>query len=500
MNRTTLAGGNGAGSATSVDGRGRFPLPRRLGPLVPGKMRLKLAEPVPSTTRQTEVLNPAIIGAPTGSSGVTIGRDLLSGSLVAHDPFTAYEMGVITSPNVVIIGDIGSGKSSCNKTIYVLRPLTLKNRRCLIIDRKTRDGRGEYCELVERYGRTPFTMSLDGNGTRLNVLDPIIYRGAGSEAQLRLLQGLAEIARVHRPLDPWELKALRMARSRALAQSEAADRTPILETFVPLLGAIDKKDHRSLQDAGLQDASRPALERLHQAGLELRFLFEDAVMGALSGLFNGPTSSHVSQSLATAEDGASQLDSFDVSQLPADGPSVAMVTAVANSWLMGTLTRQPGLRTYFLAEEGWHLIEGAGGRLLRANSKLARGLGLSNVITFHRPGDVPMDSPGISVLKEAQTIHIYRQERVEDVEACMRMYDLAEGAEQTLQHLPQGEHLLKIGSRREVRVQHLRSDIEVQLTDTDSAMRQSTMPGTLNQKAIARTATGTFTGTEVDKT
>lgn len=469
MSKPRLTRASSAASTTG-DGQGRMPLPPMIGPLIPKKMRVKLAYPVPSTSRQTEVLNPAIVGAPTSPRGVTIGRDLLSGSLVAHDPFTAYERGVITSPNVVIIGDIGSGKSSCNKTIYVLRPLTLKNRRCLIIDRKTRDGRGEYCELVERYGRTPFTMNLDGDGTRLNILDPIIYRGAGSEAQLRLLQGLAEIARAHRPLDPWELKALRMARSRALTESEATGRTPILETFVPLLGSISRND---LRDAGLEDASAPALERLHQAGLELRFLFEDAVLGSLSGLFNGPTSEHVTKSLGTAQEkGASQLDSFDVSQLPADGPAVAMVTAVANSWLMGTLTKQPGIRTNFLAEEGWHLIEGAGGRLMRSNSKLARGLGLSNIITFHRPGDVPVDSPGISVLKEAQTIHIYRQERSEDVAACMRMYDLAEGAEQTLQHLPQGEHLLKIGSQREVRVQHIRSDIEVHLTDTDSAMKQ----------------------------
>ena len=70
-----------------------------------------------------------------------------------------------------------------------------------------------------------------------------------------------------------------------------------------------------------------------------------------------------------------KLTTFDVSALPEDGPSTAMVMVVANAWLMGMLTHDRGWRTNFIAEEGWHLLGGPGGRVIRSKSKLSRGLG-----------------------------------------------------------------------------------------------------------------------------
>lgn len=67
-------------------------------------------EGAPTTTRQAEVLNTAIIGSPTDERGVVIGVDRISAAMIAHDPFTAYEAKHITSPNVCVLGMIGSGK------------------------------------------------------------------------------------------------------------------------------------------------------------------------------------------------------------------------------------------------------------------------------------------------------------------------------------------------------------------------------------------------------
>src|SRR5690606_5558241 len=89
-----------------------------------------------STTRQAEILHAAAIAPPTDNQGVAIGRDVLSRTLVAHDPHTAYARKVITSPATVICGNVGSGKSSLIKTAYVLRPLILKNRRVVVLDKK----------------------------------------------------------------------------------------------------------------------------------------------------------------------------------------------------------------------------------------------------------------------------------------------------------------------------------------------------------------------------
>jgi len=92
-----------------------FTPPRGVKPKPPrfaGKHFLKpQSEGAPTTTRQAEVLNTAIIGSPGDNRGVVIGTDQLSGAMVAHDPFTAYEGHRITSPNVCLIGGLGSGKA-----------------------------------------------------------------------------------------------------------------------------------------------------------------------------------------------------------------------------------------------------------------------------------------------------------------------------------------------------------------------------------------------------
>ena len=98
----------------------------------------------------------------------------------------------------------------------------------------------------------------------------------------------------------------------------------------------------------------------------------------------------------------------------------SMVMAVANVWLMGTLRGRRGLRTNFIAEEGWDLVGGPGGRVFQRNSKLARGLGLSNIAALHHIADIPADDPAIAMFKEAQTIHLFRQGTTEDIEAVAR--------------------------------------------------------------------------------
>lgn len=78
----------------------------------------------PSTTRQAAILNTALIGPPTGTQGIANGRDQLSHTLVAHDPITAYNARprLVSSPNTIVAGGIGGGKSSFVKTVCVEAP------------------------------------------------------------------------------------------------------------------------------------------------------------------------------------------------------------------------------------------------------------------------------------------------------------------------------------------------------------------------------------------
>ncbi len=55
----------------------------------------------------------------------------------------------------------------------------------------------------------------------------------------------------------------------------------------------------------------------------------------------------------------------------------------------------------------------------------------------------------------------------------MRLFNFPSSAAPLLLELPRGTALVKIGSADPIAVYHLRSDIEVELTNTDEAMRGS---------------------------
>lgn len=97
----------------------------------------------PSTTKQAEILNSAVIGNPTGDEGIVNGRDNLSQSMISYDAPTAYnaEPRQISSPNVIVLGTVGYGKSSLTKTVGVARPWGWRTGERSCSTRRTRAGR-----------------------------------------------------------------------------------------------------------------------------------------------------------------------------------------------------------------------------------------------------------------------------------------------------------------------------------------------------------------------
>lgn len=422
-----------------------------------------LAEPAPTSTRQGEILNPALIAAPLDDAGIAIGLDKLSSAPVAHDPFTAYRNKTITSPSVLVLGVIGSGKSSLLKCAYVLRPMILKKRRAVVLDRKDKDGEGEYAELARRRSGSLFKFRIGGGGTVLNPLDRRILDVLGRGGQYRLIKAMADRANDGEPLDPkWEAEALRIAHRATLLRAEAEDREPVLADLTAQLGVLDGVTEWATY-------SPAARERMHQAGLAVRHLLNGALTDELAGMFDGPTSSNVNLD--------ARLTVFDISQLPEEGPASAMVLGVAHAWLLGTLRRDRGRGTNFVVEEGWDMVAGPIAKQMNANQMLARGLGLSNITSIHHLSQVPADSHALSLIKEPQTVHIYRQEHQVDVDACAKAFNLDPANASLLASLEQGSHLLKIGNRPPIHVEHVRSSLEMELTDTDSAMLMADRAG-----------------------
>ena len=412
----------------------------------------------PSTTRQAEILNTAIIAAPTGIEGVVNGTDNLSSTMISHDAATAYNATPrkLTSPNVLIIGTVGSGKSSFTKTVCVMRPLLLRNHRAVVFDKKDEDGEGEYAGVTRRLGTEPLRFDPDGSGTRFNLMDPLIARGTGLQGQMLLINAVARIARDDTPATEWEEKATRHA-LQLMFSKLGQTRAPTTTDLMPYLGTVPT-------DQGL---SAEASERFHQAGLSIRFGLEN-LLETYAGVFDGETSKEV--------DLSHKLTTFDISQLPDAGPAIPTVMAIGNMWLMGRLRQERGYITNVIYEEGWHMIGGPSAQLVKSNQKLSRGLGISNVFVMHKGTDIPVNSPGYTVVQEAQTVYAFRQDRPEDARWAQQTFNFAPDTTDTLMGLEPGNCVFKYGSNPETHIRHIRSEWEVEVTNTDSAMAAGEAP------------------------
>ncbi|NNC14054.1 ATP/GTP-binding protein [Planctomonas sp. JC2975] len=420
----------------------------------------------PTSTRQAEILNSAVIGAPTGTSGIVTGRDELSKTSIAHDSVTAYnsQPRLISSPNVIVMGDVGSGKSSFTKTALVARPLIMAKRRATVFDKKDRAGEGEYSELARAFGAEPIKFTDDGTGTRLNLLDKMISHGTGAAGQLRLLKVVTRLARNDTPLDEWEEEALRSALRSTLARFDDGRDATLADVLPALASTANDSDYAA--------HSVQARDKLHQAGLSVQFTL-NTLLDDYAGLLDGETSKSV--------DLAHKLTSWDISQLPDDGPAVPIVMAIGHMWLLGRLRYDRGWHTTCVYEEGWHIAAGPSASLARANQKLSRGLGLSNVFVFHKGTDIPEGSPGMAMVQEAQTVYVYRQSREADAAWCQRTFNFAPERAHDITQLSDGHHYFKYGSHVETLVRHIRSDWETALTNTDEGMEAAA--GTLAKGA-----------------
>ena len=159
----------------------------------------------------------------------------------------------------------------------------------------------------------------------------------------------------------------------------------------------------------------------------------------------------------------------DISALPEDGPAVAIVMAIVNTWLRAVMDAQHDtVPTVFVIEEGWHLMTGTFATITQRNQKISRGEALQNTTAMHHLSDVPPDSPAVATIKEAGTVVLYRQETLEDAKRCVELFNLPPATLATLMSLPQGTAIIKVGARKPVIVTHLRTAWEVLLTDTDS--------------------------------
>ncbi|MGY4542565.1 hypothetical protein ACVWY0_002489 [Arthrobacter sp. UYNi723] len=435
-----------------------------------------------SSTRQMEFSHMAIASPPTSHRGLVFGIDAGSGWMVVHDPFTSYG-NELESPNVCFIGDLGQGKSSAMKTWAVLRQLIL-GRRVVVIDKKYQldQNGGEYTSLAQELGITPVKFMVGGGGARINILDPRIAARLHEDnhddtalstpaGQSMLVRAVVEEA-LGRPLQPKEGKAVRMAHKQALRAAATAGEVAHVRHVLTALYAPDK-------DAAT--ASGLTVEELRQWGQDPAFELERMIEDDLAGLIDGPTSEEIALNAG--------LTVFDVSLLPEDGPALAIVMTIINTWLANTLYRQTEpVPTVLVIEEAWHTVQGSVAKVTRRNTKLSRALSLSCMFAFHHISDIPEDSPAIAMLKECGTVLLYKQQKSADALACEEMFNLPYGSASSISALVKGTCMFKIGSLDPFVAIHVRSPLEVELTDTDKAMKSTGTMDSAEQSALEEAA------------
>ncbi len=399
-----------------------------------------------ATTAQLGAAFPFVASRPLLDQAALVGRDL-HGGLFVHDPFALYRAGIVTNPNIVVLGQIGRGKSALVKT-YLFRQAAL-GRRVVVLDPK-----GEYRPLAEALGAVPVQLRPGGR-VRLNPLEAARTGDLGR--QLALIASLASTA-LARGLEPVEHAALELA----LASARRRSATPTLPLVVDALLSPDTKAVRSL---GLDVA--PFAQETRSLALGMRRL----VSGELAGMFDGPSTPGLRLDGAVVVLDLSAL--FRSTALPA--LVACAVAALEPAWQKASAR---GRQSFLVVDEAWAVLSDVGVALfLQSSWKLARANGVSNLAVVHRVSDLMAAGASGSVasqvatglLADSETVVCYGQAAAE-LDDAARALGLNDRQRALLSRLPRGVALWRVGGRAFL-VEHRIGPLERQLVDTDRALR-----------------------------
>ena len=417
------------------------------------------------TTAQLQALYPFVAGSGLGCTRPWIGKDLLGGSF-CFDPWDLYHRGLLTNPNVIVLGQVGRGKSTFVKT-FIWRQAAF-GRQAWIVDPK-----GEYGRLAEACGSTPWRLA-PGGSVRLNPLDlaPGVSETSGRDADPEAGAATGYAARAGRRRTELVCSLTASSLGRPLSPLE---RTAV---EVAVRHVARRRQHPTLRDlvAALldPDPELAATVRTDQAGLahdgrlvalELRRLVE----GDLAGMFDGPTSDGLRVDAPVV--------ALDLSAVFAS-PALALLITCATGWLQTILAAPGGPRRLVVVDEAWAVLHDlATARWLQATFKLARSLGVANVAVVHRLSDLEAAGAAGSaqqrlaegLLADAETRVLFGQAPAE-ADASGRLLHLTNKERDLIAGLPQGVALWKVGQRSFL-VEHGVGALESELVDTDAAMR-----------------------------
>lgn len=416
--------------------------------------RFAVRPPHRATSAVLSFAYPFLAEAGLGSEGILIGRDTYSGGSFVYDPWVLYRDGVLTNPNMLLAGVIGTGKSALAKSL-VCRSVAF-GRRVYVPG----DPKGEWTPVARAVGGQAITLG-HGLANRLNPLDegtrPTNLPDAEWAAlvwQRRrdLLASLTETV-LARPLHPVEHTALDAALTAAMGEST----TPTLPQVVA-----------HLLDPTLGDEAS-TVEQLRADGRGAAHALRRLVHGDLAGLFDGPSTVRVDPGLP--------MITLDLSGVTGSDTLLALVMTCASSWMEAALLDAGGGQRWVVYDEAWRIMRQAAlVRRMQAQWKLSRAYGIANLMVIHRlsdldaVGDASSETRALAtgLLADCSTRIVYRQES-DQLGPTASLLGLTSTEQAVLTDLSTGEGLWRIGARA-FRVQHQMTAAEFTAFDTTTRM------------------------------
>lgn len=407
-----------------------------------------------ATTRHGASLYPFQLEEGFGTNGVYVGVNVSAGmNGFFFDQFELYPRWV-TSPNMIVMGDVGQGKSALVKTFARRQRAVYGHDRFLAI----LDPKGEYGALAHALD-LPVLRLYPGGVQRLNPMDPPAACDPTNPASLyQARQELAAAlvtAVLRRAMTPIE---------RGLLDTSIRDLClpgrPF--TLLDVLAAV-----KAPGDDITAMARRSQLD-VARLTSDVVFALSALVSNSLAGMFDGSTTATI--------DLTSGGFVLDLSAVFANEEAFPLVMLAAISW-MNSLYRTPDRpsKVVQIIDECWAAVR-HGAAFFQAALKLSRTLGVGTILVCHRPSDLTAQTDtGTSAHQIAQGLIADCQTRVllrppdDQLAAAATMFDLSDREATELASMHRGRALWLINKRRAV-VAHVLGPGDNTLIDTDSAM------------------------------
>lgn len=393
------------------------------------------------TTRQLAALMPFVLRPALSPRGAHIGDDLF-GRPFHFDPIRFREepdLG-LHDPNLLVLGQIGMGKSALVKLLAAR--LSVFGYSTAYLDPK-----GETSALAGAFGAEPVRLR-PGGGDRLNPFDAVAAAGDRQSVELAFECLLA--AMLQRRLTLGERRTL----SEALSSLLRAGGRPTLADLQSRLVAGGESD--------------------------LSLALWSFLSGAGRGLFDGESTTRSEKLRFLAVDLSAVLGTA------LSDPVRSALVAMVSLWLSAAIRSLPPPRLFIL-DEAWALLrDPSAAEWLQRQWKLARSLAVANVAVLHRLSD--LDSAGVGrplalgLLADTQTRVIFRQPSSE-LTLLRDWLGLTAPELEVVTSLPRGWALWKLANRSFVVQLHVH-DRESHLVDTDHALSSATTPLTSGSQGL----------------